>query len=168
MLPTLSQIKTWDRDHLADAARCWSAAADIWERVFCRVWQQSYAADVERHAGGVLQDPTSSDISLVGSRADWLRQAAAISRKGAGDIDSARRCTIRAIQDARNAGFSVGEDLSVTDARDSRNAQERAARQALAKAFAANICHRAAALVALDEEVVANLTRTVGDCGNVA
>jgi hypothetical protein len=167
MLPTLSQIKSWDVDHLAEAALHWSAAADRWESTFHEAWQQSNAVNWKGYAANALQDRTSTDKSLVGSKADQLRQAAAIARKGAGDIDAAQRRVVYAVEDADNAGFRVGEDLSVIDKRNSKNAQERAARQAQAQTFAADIRNRAAALVALDKEVAANLAGPAGDVGNI-
>jgi hypothetical protein len=167
MLHTLSQIKSWDVDHLAEAAQHWSAAADRWESVFHEAWQQSYAVNWQGYGAAALQGRTSADKSLVGSKASQLRQAAAVARNGAGDIDAAQRRVVYAVEDANNAGFKVGEDLSVTDTRNSRSARERAARQAQAETFAVDIRHRAAALEALDKEVAANLTGTAGDIGNV-
>lgn len=168
MLPTLSQIKSWDVDHLTAAASYWSATADSWDKVFNEVWQQSYAVNWEGQGAAALQDRTSADKSLVGLKADQLRQAAAIAKKGAGDINAAQRRVLYAVEDVSNAGFAVGEDLSVTDRRNSRNAVERAARQAQAQAFAADIRSRAAALAALDKEVAADLAGTAGNVGNVS
>jgi hypothetical protein len=167
MLPTLSQIQSWDVNHLAEAALHWSTAADKWESAFHDVWQQSRAISWEGRGADALQDRTTTDKSLVGAKADRLRQAADIARKGAGDIDAAQRRVVYAIEDAKNAGFRVGDDLSVTDTRNIRNAQQRAARQAQAQAFAADIRQRAAALVALDKDVAADLSGTAGDVGNV-
>jgi hypothetical protein len=168
MVLTLSQIRSWDVDHLAEAALHWSAAADRWESVFHEVWQQSYAVNWHGQAADALQARTSTDKSLVGSKADRLRQAAAIARKGAGEIGTAQRRVVDSIEDANNAGFRVDEDLSVIDKRNSRNAGERAARQAQAQAFAADIRHRAAALVALDKDVAANLATTAAAVDNIS
>src|ERR1700721_1864715 len=103
MLPTLSQIKSWDVDHLAEAAMHWSAAADRWESAFHEGWQQSHAVNWEGQAANALQERTSTDKSLVGSKADQLRQAAAIARKGAGDIDAANRRVVYAVEDGGSA-----------------------------------------------------------------
>jgi oligoendopeptidase F len=167
MLPSLSQIKSWDVDHLTEAATHWSAAADRWESVFHEAWQQSRAVNWKGQAANALQDRTSTDKSLVGSKADQLRQAAAIARKGAGDIDAAHRRVVYAVEDASNAGFKVGEDLSVTDMRTSTNAQQRAARRAQAQAFAADIQQRATTLVTLDNDVAANLAGTAANVGDI-
>lgn len=167
MLPTLSQIKSWDVDHLTEAAMHWSAAADRWESVFHEVWQQSRTVSWQGQAANALHDRTSTDKSLVGSKADQLRQAAAIARKGAGDIGAAHRRVVYAVEDANKAGFKVGEDLSVTDTRNISNAQQRAARRAQAQTFAADIRQRATTLATLDNEVAANLAGTAADVGDI-
>jgi hypothetical protein len=62
----------------------------------------------------------------------------------------------------------VGEGLSVTDSRTSRNAADLAQREAEAKVFSAEIRSRAAQLLAADTEVGAKLTATAGDVGSLA
>jgi hypothetical protein len=57
----------------------------------------------------------------------------------------------------------VDEDLSVIDKRISHNAGQRAARRAQAQRFAADIRSRAEELVALDQEVAADIT----NAGNI-
>lgn len=165
-LPTLSQIQGWDVEHLVAAADHWTSTADQWENVFGQVWQQSLAMSWEGQAAEALHERTSTDKMTATGKADQLREASTIARRGAGDIDSAKRRALYAIEDAHNAGFSVGEDLSVSDTQTSRTTAERAARQAQAQVFAADIRHRAAALVGVDDEVGANLTQTAGDVGN--
>ncbi|HYB39586.1 MAG TPA: hypothetical protein VEF72_30285 [Mycobacterium sp.] len=71
-----------------------------------------------------------------------------------------------AVEDAHNAGFAVGEDLSVTDTRTSSNAAELAARQAQAQVLAADIPERATQLVGVDTEVGGNITGAAGDVGD--
>lgn len=37
VLPTLSQIKAWDTEHLSQAATFWNTAAEMWESSFDQV-----------------------------------------------------------------------------------------------------------------------------------
>src|SRR5579875_501504 len=159
-LPTLSTIQTWDVDHLTEAAEHWDGTADRWENVSLQVWQQSHGLDWEGQAREALVERTTADKTLVMGKADQLREAAKIAGRGAGDIDAAKRRVLYAVEDAHNAGFRVGEDLSVTDARTTNNPAELAARQSQAQVFAADIRARAAQLVEVDNEVAINLTRT--------
>ncbi|MGC1151776.1 hypothetical protein, partial [Mycobacterium sp.] len=66
-----------------------------------------------------------------------------------------------AVEDARSAGFEVGENLSVTDRMSGGSAAQQAARQAAAQAFAGNIGQRAAQLVSVDAQVAGGVTAAV-------
>lgn len=165
-LPTLSSIQAWDVDHLTDAADHWEGTADRWENVSLQVWQQSHGLDWEGQARDALVERTTADKTKIVGKADQLRDAAKIARRGAGDIDAAKRRVLYAVEDAHNAGFTVGQDLSVTDTRTTKNPAELAARQSQAQTLAADICDRAAQLVGLDNEVGTNPTGTAGGIGD--
>lgn len=147
MLPTLSQLQAWDTEHLVDAAHYWSRTADLWEDVFLQMRNQSHTIVWDGAGGEALRARTGGDLVIVTAKADQLRQAAVIAREGAGTIGAAQRRVIYAVQDANDAGFNVGEDLSVADTRTSRTAAEQASRQAQAQAFAADIRQRATQLI---------------------
>ncbi|WP_421845185.1 hypothetical protein [Mycobacterium sp.] len=104
---------------------------------------QSHAITWEGAGGDGLRQRTRADLAIVSARADQLRAASKVARDGAGTIAAAQRRVIYAVQDAHEAGFTVGEDLSVIDTRTSRTAAEQAARQAQAQAFAGDIRQRA-------------------------
>ena len=160
MPATLSQIRAWSTEHLIDAAGHWSKTADQWEDAFLQIRNQSYAIDWKGAGGDGLRQRTSADLPIVGAKADLLRQAAGIARNGASEIGAAQRRILYAVEDAQNAGFVVGEDLSVTDAHTSRTAAEQAARQAQAQAFAGDIRLRAGQLDEAEAEVAGQLTAT--------
>ena len=136
MPTTLSQIRAWSTDHLVDAATYWNKTADQWEDVFVQMRNQSYAMAWQGAGGDGLRQRTGADLPTVSAKADQLRQAAGIARNGASEISAAQRRVLYAVEDAQNAGFTVGEDFSVTDTRASTTAAEQAARQAQAQAFA--------------------------------
>lgn len=167
-LPTLSSIRAWDVEHLVDAANHWDGTADRWENVSIQVWQQSRGLDWEGQARDALIERTTTDKTTVIGKADQLREAATIARRGAGDISAAQRRVMYAVQDAHNAEFTVGEDLSVTDTRTRSNAAELAVRQAQAQVLAANIRECTAELVGLDTEVGGKITGAAGDVGDTA
>lgn len=72
-----------------------------------------------------------------------------------------------AVEDAQDAGFNVGEDLSVTDTKTTQPAAVQAARLAQAQALAGDIRLRVGQLVAAENEVSGQLAATTGDVGNV-
>lgn len=166
-LPTLSQIHAWDVDHLIEAAAHWDSTAERWDTVYREVWQQSLGMDWQGQASDALIDRTTADSAMVGSKADQLREASLTARKGAGDIGAAQRSVLYKVDDAHQAGFVVGEDLSLADTRRSRDAAELATRQAQAQALSADIRSRAAQLLAADSEVGAKLTATADDVGSL-
>lgn len=166
-LPTLSQIQAWDTEHLIDAAEHWDATADRWDGVYGQVWQQSLGMDWQGQARDALVDRTTTDKTTVTGNSDQLREASQTARNGAGDISAVQRSVLYKVDDARQAGFVVGEDLSVADTQTSSNAAELTARQAQAQAFSTDIRSRAGQLVATDSEVGKNLITTAGDVGSL-
>lgn len=165
MPATLSQIQAWSTEHLIDAAAYWTQTADRWEDAFLTMRNQAHAITWHGAGGDALRQRTGADVSVVSGKASQLRQAAGIARNGASDISAAQRRVLYGVEDAQNAGFTVGEDLSVTDTRGTSPA-ERAARQAQAEAFAADIRSRAEQLEAADAKAAGQLTATAGDVGN--
>src|SRR5271156_514891 len=158
MVPTLSQIETYTTDHLVDAADHWDGLADRWEDAHWQVRNQAHVLDWQGAAADALRARTVSDYTLSSS----------IARQRAGELDQLRNRVLYAVEDAHNAGFIVGEDLSVSDTRTSGTAAELAARQAQAQIFVADIRSRAGALVGADTSVAGDLSSAgagVGDTG---
>ncbi|SPM43627.1 transmembrane protein [Mycobacterium numidiamassiliense] len=165
MAPTLSQLESWDTDHLINAATYWTTTANKWEDTFAQVRIQSQTMGWDGQGGDALRARTGADLTSVTTQADQLRNAAQVARTGASNISAAQRQALYAVEDAQNAGFQVGEDLSVTDTRSSGSAAEQAARQAQAQTFAANINQRAAQLLGVETETSGQLTTAAGSVG---
>jgi hypothetical protein len=155
---SLSQIRSWDVDHLIDAADHWTATADRWDSSFAEVHQQVHAVAWEGAGADAARDRVTADKAHAAGKGDQLREAASVARRGASDISAAHGRVMYVVEDAQNAKFNVSEDLSVTDKLNVRNGAQRAARQAQAQAFAADIRSRAGELSALDTEVATNIT----------
>lgn len=166
MPATLSQIQAWSTEHLIDAAAYWTQTADRWEDAFLTMRNQAHSITWHGAGGDALRERTGSDLSVVSDKADQLRQAAGIARNGASDISAAQRRVLYGVEDAQNAGFTVGEDLSVTDTRSTPPA-ERATRHAKAQAFAADIRSRAEQLEGAEVKVAGQLTAAAGTVGDV-
>ncbi|OCB33699.1 hypothetical protein A5675_21640 [Mycobacterium malmoense] len=167
MAVTLSQIRAWSTQHLTDAASYWSKTADQWEDTFLTMRNQSQSIVWKGAGGDALRQRTGGDYTLVSGKADELRQAAGVARSGASDISAAQRSALNAVEDAQNAGFDVGEDLSVSYTDHGGSAAEQAARQAQAEQMASQIWSRAAELEATDGKVAGQLTATTADLNNV-
>lgn len=156
-VPTLSQVKAWDSEHLTTAATQWTNTATVWEDAFTHVSTQvpcPGGLPWEGEAAGAAQQRAYSDRLIVIGVADQLHEASSIARVGASEIQAAKRSALAAISAAQNSGFSVEEDFSVTD-RQRVSAAMMAARQAQAQSLAADIRTRVAELIATDQQVAA-------------
>lgn len=160
-VPSLSQLVAWPTEHLTEAADQWEAVGERSYGVANQVWRDVLSVDWRGEAADALRTVTHADMLATSAVTDQLQAAAKLARTGASDLYAARSRVRYAVEDATAAGFHVGEDLSVTDRSSGGSAARRAARQAQAQAFAADIRQRAAQLVALDQQVAAKVTVAV-------
>lgn len=163
-VPTLSQILGWDTEHLYQAATDWAGTAERWEDSFTGLHQGSLlpsGMEWEGAAAEAAQHRALADLVQVRGLADRLREAAGVARRGAAQLDSLKRDTINAIVDAREAGFTVGQDLSITDSNRSSRM-----RVAAARAHAEVIAGRAIALNSADKELASRIANTAGELAN--
>ena len=167
MTPTRSQVENWDTDHLNAAADHWSKTATVWEDRFTELATQITSpggSPWEGKAAEAAQQRAYSDRLIVVGLSDQLHDASAIARRGATELQEACRLVRRSIESAENAGFTVGEDFSVTDQHHySRVAA--AARQAQAEAFAADLRVHVGVLVAADARIASEITAATAGLG---
>ena len=164
-VPSLSEIQAWDIAHLEGAATDWSATAEHWESSFSSIHRTSVSPGGtvwEGVAAEAAQQRAFADLVKVRGLADVLHESAAVARRGAETLDSAKRSVLDAVEEASSAGYVVGEDLSVTPPRAS------VAAQAQAQVYAADIQQRAAQLVAHDAEIAAKITTASAPLSGVA
>jgi hypothetical protein len=164
--PGLLALLAWPTDHLTEAAAHWEAVGERSYGVSHGVWRDALTVDWNGEAAEALRTDTHADMMTTSSVVDQLQSAASVARSGASDLGAARSQMRYAVEDARSAGFEVGEDLSVTDRMSGGSAAQRVARQAAAQAFAGNIGGRAAQLVSLDAQVASRITAAVAGVGN--
>lgn len=160
-VPTLSALLSWPTDHLTEAAAHWDSVSERSYGVAQKVWRDSMSVDWSGEAAEKLHAATHADLQTTSAAVDQLQAAARVARSGASDLYAARSRVQYAVEDARAAGFEVGEDLSVTDRMTGGSAAQRAVRQAAAQAFAADIRQRAAQLVGVDQQVAGKITAAV-------
>jgi hypothetical protein len=160
-LPRLSQIMGWDTEHLYRAATDWSATAEHWEESFDSVHRGMQAPGGTVWEGGAAdaaQDRAFADLVKVRGLADVLTNSATIARRGADRLDYLKRQTIDAIEEAREAGFAVSEDLSVTDTSNYTGLRIAAMRE-----HAATIAARAAALSSADKDIASHISTATAE-----
>jgi hypothetical protein len=150
-VPGLSTLLAWPTEHLADAAVHWENVGERSCGVVHQIWRDALAVDWHGEAAEKLRSATHADLQTTNVAVDQLQAAARVARNGASDLYAARSRVHYAVEDARTAGFEVGEDLSVTDRMTGGSVVQRAARQAAAQTVAGDIRQRAAQLVSLDQ-----------------
>ncbi|WP_428342353.1 colicin D domain-containing protein [Mycobacterium sp.] len=164
--PNLSALLAWPTDHLTEAASHWESVGDRSYGVAHGVWSDALTVDWDGEAADALRTDTHADLMTTSGVVDQLQEAATVARQGASELTASRSQLRYAVEDARSAGFEVGEDLSVTDRMSGGSAAQRAARQAAAEAHAGNIGGRAAQLVSADAQVASRVTAAVAGVGS--
>ena len=164
--PGLSALLSWPTDHLIEAASHWETVGERSYGVAHGVWSDAMTVDWDGEAADALRTDTHADLMTTSGVVDQLQEAATVARSGASEVYAARSQLRYAVEDARSAGFEVGEDLSVTDRMSGGSAAQMVARQAAAEAHAANIGGRAAQLVSLDAQVASRVTAAVAGVGS--
>jgi len=158
---TRSWIESYDVEHLHAASTYWTQSGELLE------YQAEGMHSEALHPGGTLWEGTGADAAadrtwgdVVTARGggDAMRNAAGFARNGADDLTWAKRQAQQAITDAEAAGFTVSEDLSVTDSSAGPLTRTTYARQQQAQEFAADIAARAQTLAAMDQTVADQIT----------
>lgn len=164
-LPSLSQIRNWDTEHLIQAAENWDAEAKYWESTYEQNFRRLAETDWQGQGREAAMERAGLDLLKVRGPAGQLAEAALAARYGYDQQNGSKEWVLDAVTDAYRAGFKVNEDLSVTNTQTGGNAAQQAARQAQAQALSVQIRHRAALLVASNQEVAAKITAAAGDIG---
>lgn len=118
--PTRSQIENWSTSHLTEAAANWRLAATGSETAFDEHRQSIASPGGTTWLGDAKDtavDRVTADCAVVGRHGSVLREAADLAENGSHDINAAQDAAVAAITTAVDDGFSVAENLKVTDAR---------------------------------------------------
>jgi hypothetical protein len=162
-MATLTQITQWDIKHLEGAAAHWTKVADIWEQAYYNVRVETLTpcgTEWVGEAADVAQTHANHDYRQVVKVADGLRAKATTATRGAQDLQNAKQAVLAEVKSARDAGFTVEEDLSVHDTALANMMVP--GRQAEARAHQAAIDAKADALVALDAKIATELAAEIG------
>ena len=147
--------RSGDTSELSNAAISWRSAATESEVAFDdhrRNISSPGGTTWEGNAKDATLDRVIADCGVVGRHSGVLRDAAGLAENGSHDIKSALDKAVEAINAAEEDGFSVGEDLSVTDTKTVDVFSVRA-RQTLADEYAEDIRWTATHLIQAEKLV---------------
>lgn len=162
---TRADIEAWGTTHLEAAATHWRSTAAHWEGHFETIHTgmlRPGGTTWEGTAADAAAERSWGDLVKVRGAGDALYAAAGHATNGAGDIAWAKRQALDAIAEAEEAGFTVGQDFSVTDKSAGSLLRSTAARQQQAQAFATEISTRVQALAAIDQAVATRISGALG------
>jgi len=162
---SLSQVQSWDTDHLSEAVVRWMGVVESWESAFANLSTQVRSPGGTAWSGPAAeaaQARADSERLAAQLAADQLIEAATIARAGAREIDAAKQRVIAAVDAATAVGFTVHEDFSVADRRPG-GATGDPRRIAQAQELAGEIRMRLNELLAVDAEVASKLTAVTAD-----
>jgi len=166
-IPTLSQVRSWNTEHLTEGAEHWTRTAVVWEDSFTELANRISmpgGTPWEGEAADAAFTRAHTDRMSVIGLADELHAAARIARTGATEISSARGAALRVVDAAGAVGFVVGEDFSVTSP-GYFDPVTAAVRQAQAEAIATDLRATVGTLMATDAQVAARLTAATATLG---
>ncbi len=166
--PTVSQLLAWTGHHLTEGADYWDDLAHRWERAFVEVEQRTRDGGWDGAGSDAAAERAYWDrIRVANGPVADLREAVTVARQGAADVQLAQNRFRDALTAARDAGFDVGDEYSVTDRRTGGTVAERAAREAEAQEFAQDIRYHAAQLISLDNHIAARLSQRLSQVENL-
>jgi hypothetical protein len=164
---TLSQLMSYNTEHLIDAAAHWRALADQREEVFATVRNEAYALPWEGLGADAVHARTRADSSTATGSAEDLRAAAMIAQDSAGTLDQMHSRVLYTIEDAQTDGFTPTEVLQFVDTRPSTNPAVIAQRQAQAQAYSGQLKSQVAALYTHDTQVGTDMTNATAGEGKI-
>jgi hypothetical protein len=167
-VPALSELLSWNTDHLTEGADYWESTADRWDNAFAEVDQQIQASGWQGEAFDAAAARAAADKVKVGTVGDQLREGASVARQGASDISAAQNRLRYLVEDAQDAGFDVYDDYTVESRQTVVTAAEQAELQAEAESYANEIYGGATQLFAADQQVGTGVAAAVGQVGELS
>jgi hypothetical protein len=113
MIPTLSQLQSYDPTWLRDAAQRWSNAAQMWTDTGAAAVHSLRNTSWQGHAADEAMTAHQATAAAATTHADTLTQAAQAARRGYDELTQMRDSLRRQVNDAQQAGYQVTEPLAV-------------------------------------------------------
>lgn len=160
-VPSLSEVRSWTPDYLADVADHWERSAHAWSGAYDHAFREAQSPGGTRWTGEAAEaavQRVGTDRTQVVGAVDDLHTTVTAARTAAADLTAARLNVLDAVAAAEADGFSVGEDYSVRSFQRGLSPAMAASRLAQAQAHAATIRSEVFALSALDQEAAASIT----------
>jgi hypothetical protein len=170
---TRSRIEAFDQTAqvLTDLARLLRAGGERLRQTAAAYVEQvntPNGVEWEGRAAVAAFDTATIDEAAINRAGSHAHDMADVAKRGGDYLRGARESTLEAIAQAEDEGFTVGEELSVSDNSSSTSAAQRAARLQAAVAHRDYIRHCAARLEAENERIAAQLNAGAVEMASMA
>ncbi|OWL98125.1 hypothetical protein B7435_25990 [Mycolicibacterium peregrinum] len=166
-MPSRSEIEGWTVNHLEAAATDSSALHTSWNTHSRNSFDAFYRADWLGDAREDAYEQFRSVKSHGEETGDLAQQLSTMCTSAAGEISTAKQMAVREITDAEAAGFTVGEDLSVTYDSTGLSEAEAATKAADAAKHAGWIHSAALNLITADTDHARSIASTATTLGSM-
>lgn len=154
--PRLDDVENYQVDHLHDGMSYWRASRTLWISHHEATLADFRGLGWEGLGADAALTRVGRDEHTASAAASTVQHAEATAWAGAGDLMALKSEAMAAIDAAREAGFDVSQDFSLTD-KNAVPAEKAPARQAQAEKLSANIVIAVEALRNHDAQVAARL-----------
>jgi hypothetical protein len=159
-LPTLTHLRAYNTDHLADAAAHWTQAAGRWDNTFITAEQETHLLGWEGRARESGVERIARDHDVVRANAGALEQAANVAREASSSLLTAAHAVTHLADEATENGYIVGDDYEV-DFPPTANLAEYKTRSVQAEQYSADLRFRAGNFMAHEHQTASDLIQAV-------
>lgn len=165
MIPTQSALRGYDTSHLTQHAAHWRDLAARRRSVVGGINSQAKSLDWEGQGGEGMKSAMQGHLSTAEDEAGLLESAAQTAEGGASVLHQQQESILSGVDQARQSGFAVGEDWSVTDTMYTPGSMGWYARQPTAHSIAADLRTQAGAFAGQESQTATDVTTAAGDLG---
>ncbi|BBY06347.1 hypothetical protein [Mycobacterium noviomagense] len=165
MIPTQSALRAYDVSHLTEHATHWRELAERRRSVVGAINAQAKSLDWQGQGDEAMKAAMAQHLSTADDEAELLDAAAQTAEGGASVLHQQQHSILSSVDQARQSGFAVGEDWSVTDAMYRPGSMGWYARQPTAQAVAADLRTQVTTFTGQEYQTATDVAQAAGDLG---
>ncbi|MBS4728277.1 hypothetical protein MSM1_07950 [Mycobacterium sp. SM1] len=165
MIPSQSALRAYGVSHLIEHAAYWRELATRRRDVVGAITAQADALDWQGQADEAMRAAMAGHLRDAERQAGQLDAAAQRAENGASVRHQQQQAILSGIEQARQQGFAVGEDWSVTDAMYAPGSIAWYARQPTAQAIATQLRTQAGGFATREYQTATDIITAAGDFG---
>jgi hypothetical protein len=165
VIPTQSAVRAYDVSHLTEHASHWRELAERRRSVVGTINAQAKSLDWQGQGDEAMKAAMAGHLSIAHDEAGLLDAAAQTAERGASVLHQQQQSILSLVDQARQSGFAVGEDWSVTDAMYLPGSMGWYARLPTAQAIATDLRTQVSTFTGLEYQTATDVAQAAGDLG---